>query len=80
MVQFSFEICCRWQQETVRAHLDQFPLHRCAPAPAEKQNVEMEPKNCCLHLITKNILHFFSRGDLQMTKILVSKLTESLYE
>ena len=42
--------------------------------------VEMELKNRCLHLITKNILHFFSRGDLQMTKILVSKMTESLYE
>ena len=51
-------VCCRWVHVTVRAHnrlragLDQFPLHRCAPA--EKQIVEMEPNNRCLHLITKN--------------------------
>ena len=62
------------------ARLDQFPLRLCASAPAEKQMVEMEPKNRCLHLITKNILHYFSRGDLEMTQVLVSKMTESLYE
>ena len=60
--------------------LYQYTLHRCASAPAETQIVEMEPKNRCFQLITKNILHFFPRGDLQMTKMLVSKMTESLYE
>ena len=43
----------------LRAHLDQFPLHSCASAPAEKKIVEMEPKNRCLHLLTQNILNFF---------------------
>ena len=47
----------------LRARFRPVSLHGCATA--EKQIVEMEPKNSFLHLITKHILNLFSRGDLQ---------------
>ena len=52
-MQFSFEICCRWQQVTVWAHVrlrarfrPVSPTSLCAIASGEK-SVEMEPKKRC---------------------------------
>ena len=87
MVQFSFEIiCCRWQQVRARAHIrlrarfrPVSPTSLCASASGEThcRNGTIKP---LLTLGYQKHTAFFSRGDLQMTKILVSKMTESLYE
>ena len=57
----------------------QISLHRCAScsAPAEKQIVEMEQK-LLLTLDYQKYTPFFSRCDLQMTNIVVSKMTNSV--
>ena len=87
-MQISFEVCYRWQQVTAWAHIRLRARFRpvSPTSPAEKQIVEMET-NCrngnkrpLLTLDYQNYTPLFSQCDLQMTKILVSKMMESMYE
>ena len=56
------------------------PTSLCAIASGETDCRNGTKKKPLITLAYQKYTPFFSRGDLQMTKSLVSKMTESLYE